>query len=78
MEQFLNQYPWVVALLVLWSISWKGVALWKSAKANQMVWFLVLLFVNTVGILEILYIFVFSKKNHLDNQKNKDGKTRMQ
>jgi hypothetical protein len=43
---------------------WKGWALWKAAKNDQKVWFIVLLFVNTLAILEILYIFVFSEKRH--------------
>ncbi len=51
----------VLAILVLWSIVWKGLALWKSAREGSKVWFVVLLIVNTVGILDILYLYVFSK-----------------
>jgi hypothetical protein len=47
--------------LIVWSFVWKGWALWKAAKADSVVWFVVLMLVNTLGILEILYIFVFSK-----------------
>lgn len=50
-----------LVLLSLWTLPWKGVALWKAAKKNDLVWFIVLLIINTVGILEILYIFIFSK-----------------
>ena len=42
--------------LIIWTIPWKGLALWKSAKNNQKIWFIVLLITNTLGILEILYI----------------------
>ena len=63
---FLQTYGWLlVALfiaLLIWSIIWKGLALWKAAKNGDTGWFVVLLIVNTVGILEILYIYVFSKK----------------
>ena len=52
---------WLMMPLLVWSIAWKGVALWKSAKRNELVWFIVFLVVNTFGILEILYIFIFSK-----------------
>jgi hypothetical protein len=38
-------------------------ALWKSAREGSKVWFVVLLVVNTVGILDILYLYVFSKKS---------------
>lgn len=47
--------------LIVWSIFWKGWALWTAAKKDSKPWFIVLLVLNTVGILEILYIFVFSK-----------------
>ncbi len=43
-----------------WSIAWKGMALWKSAHKDQKWWFIAFLVINTAGILEILYIYVFS------------------
>jgi len=58
-------HPWLVALvyaLAIWVLVWKGIALWKAARNNSSPWFIVLLIVNTMGILEILYIFFFSKK----------------
>lgn len=48
-------------IIAIWSLTWKGFALWKSSKKNHLIWFIVLLIVNSVGILEILYIFIFSK-----------------
>jgi len=61
MEQFLNQYQWLIILALIWSLIWKGLALWKSARRGEEGWFIVLLVVNTLGILEILYLYVFSK-----------------
>lgn len=61
MEQFLINNPWIIWLIIFWTIPWKAVALWRAAKTNQKIWFIVLLVVNTLGILEILYLFVFSK-----------------
>ena len=61
-EQILINYSWILVLLVLWTVPWKGVALWKAAGNKDLVWFIVLLLLNTLAILEILYIFVFSKK----------------
>lgn len=49
-------------LLAIWTIVWKGLALWKAARSGSKIWFVVLLLVNTLGILDILYIYVFSKK----------------
>ncbi len=51
----------VLILAVVWSFVWKGLALWKAARKNSKIWFIILLIVNTLGILEILYIFVFSE-----------------
>ena len=53
----------VLILLIIWSLIWKGIALWKSARNSQTAWFVVMLIVNTVGILEIIYILGFSKKH---------------
>lgn len=48
-------------LLSLWSIVWKGLALWRASKNSQRNWFIVLLVLNTVGILDIIYLFRFAK-----------------
>lgn len=53
-----------VYLAILWTLPWKGVALWKAARNKHKAWFIVLFLVNTLAILEILYIFVFSEKRH--------------
>lgn len=52
---------WLIAIVLIWSLTWKGLALWKSARKNSPVWFIILLIVNTIGVLEILYIYVFSE-----------------
>jgi len=41
---------------ILWSIAWKGLALWHAAKRNEKWWFIGMLVINTVGILEICYL----------------------
>jgi len=48
--------------LAIWALVWKGVALWKAAQNSSKVWYIVMLVTNTMGILEIIYIFFFSKK----------------
>ena len=65
--QFLQwmENPWVMSLfiaLTIWALVWKGFALWKAAENGSKPWFVTLLVVNTLGILEIIYIFYFSKK----------------
>ena len=52
---------WLFIVILIWSYAWKLLALWKSARKGSAIWFIILALINTVGILEILYIFVFSK-----------------
>ncbi len=52
----------LLVILALWSTVWKGLALWKAARLRQTSWFVVLLVINTAGVLEILYIYIFSKR----------------
>ena len=49
------------AALFLWSIFWKGLALWHSGRRGQPWWFVILLVLNTVGILEIIYLFAIAR-----------------
>lgn len=44
-------------IIIVWSLFWKGLALWHSGRKAEPVWFVVLLVVNTMGILEIIYLF---------------------
>jgi len=53
--------------ILLWTLPWKGIALWKAARNGHKKWFIVLLVANTLAILEIIYIFYFSK--HKTEQK---------
>jgi methionyl-tRNA synthetase len=48
-------------LVIAWSLFWKGLALWHSARRNEPLWFIALLIVNTFGIFEIIYLFFFAK-----------------
>ena len=52
----------MLAFFVVWSIYWKGRALWRASHLNSKPWFIALLVINTLGILEILYIYIFSKR----------------
>lgn len=60
-NNFLSAY--LIFPLLLWSLFWKAWSLWLAARRNQKIWFGALLILNTLGILEILYIFYFSKRS---------------
>jgi hypothetical protein len=60
-------------IMIIWSSVWKYLALWKSARNKSLVWFIIFALINTCGILEILYVFIFSKmkKNNFRQKKRK-------
>jgi len=58
---FIKANPWVLVVISLWTLFWKGRALWKASSNKHLTWFVLLLLVNTVGILEIGYIYYLSK-----------------
>lgn len=51
----------ILLVIMLWSLFWKGLALWHSSRRAEPWWFAALLLLNTVGILEIVYLFVVAK-----------------
>ncbi|EKE12853.1 MAG: hypothetical protein ACD_13C00134G0014 [uncultured bacterium] len=60
--------------IAIWSLFWMGMALWKAARNGSKAWFIVLLLVHTLGILDILYIFVFSKMGEAKPKLSKKSK----
>ena len=51
----------LIVLVAIWDGVWKLIALWKSARNNQLAWFVCLAIFNTAGILPILYIVCCQK-----------------
>ena len=60
---FLRAMPIVLLVLIAWSLVWKGLALWRAARRKEAIWFVVLLVLNTLGILEIVYYFFVAKSD---------------
>jgi hypothetical protein len=56
----------VIIILAILTLPLKIMGLWRSARNNQKWWFAAMLILNTVGILELTYLFYFSKPK---NQK---------
>ncbi|MBU6388425.1 hypothetical protein KGQ72_00905 [Patescibacteria group bacterium] len=53
----------IVIVIALWTIVLKGYALWYAARGSQTWWFIALLVINTLGILEIIYLVWFRPKS---------------
>ena len=53
-----NAHPFFGLAILAWSLAWKGVALWKASGLRQKYWFVAILVVNTLGLLEIIYLLL--------------------
>ena len=51
----------VVVVLGIWEAVWKGVGLWHAGRDRNLLWFVLMFVLNTVGILEIIYVFAISR-----------------
>lgn len=54
--------PVLIFIILFWTITLKGIALWRAAREHQRNWFIVILVISSLGILELIYLFRFSKK----------------
>jgi hypothetical protein len=67
-ETLINN-PLLLLLIAVWVLPWKGAALWKAAQRKDMWWFIAILVLNTLGIIEILYVFIWSNRRSLQKKE---------
>lgn len=60
-HSFLWLFPLIIPLVII-DVILKAVSLWKSARNNQLYWFVALAIINSAGILPLVYILFFQKK----------------
>ena len=65
---------WLLGIILIWTAFWKLFGLWKSARNKHLIWFIVIAIINPVGILSILYIYVFSKMSLNKKSQKNSGK----
>lgn len=53
----------LLAIIAIWTILIKGITLWYAARGGQKGWFIAILVLNTLGILEIIYLIWFRPRN---------------
>jgi len=51
---------WIYPILV-WTMIWKGIGAWKSARNGQMIWFIAFFIFSTFGVLPIVYLVWFQQ-----------------
>lgn len=56
-----NALAWLTPFIII-DLVLKGIALWKAGRNNQLYWFIALLLVNSMGILPLIYLGFFQKK----------------
>jgi len=60
-QYYIFNHPRVLIVLIailIWEAIWKGAALWRAGRRNDLGWFIAILIFNTVGILPIIYILI--------------------
>lgn len=57
----------LLVIMALWVLPWKGVALWKAARLSHKGWFIVLFIVNSMAILDIIYIYFIASKYRVES-----------
>lgn len=62
-------FPFVFSILIVWAFVWKAIALWHAGRNGQRIWFVALLLVNTLGVLEILYLKWFQADDNAGDRK---------
>jgi hypothetical protein len=67
-EELIAQNAGVIGLISLIIIPIKGYALWTSARRNEKWWFIALLVINTLAILELIYLFAVAKVQDKDRK----------
>lgn len=53
----------LIFLITIWSLIWKGLALWRAAQRKQLAWFVVMLIINSAGLIPILYLLITMRSN---------------
>jgi len=62
-EQIPQDIVTLLATIAIFEGILKAFALWRAARNNDKNWYIAIVFLNTVGILPLIYLLFISKKN---------------
>jgi hypothetical protein len=58
---------YIILIVLVWILPWKGYALWTAATRREKAWFVFLMLpINTLALLDIFYIFSVAKRKPKD------------
>lgn len=62
------EFTWPIIILLAWTLVWKAFGLWHSAKRNNGIMFVIMLLVNSAGIIPIVYLLYlkYGKENEIE------------
>ena len=60
----------IILVVVMWTIVLKGYSLWYAARGSQKWWFIAMLVINTLGILEIIYLIWYRPKSSVKEKES--------
>ena len=52
----------LLMILAVWDGIWKGIAMWRAGRNNQLNWFIPIMMFNTIGILPIIYLKYYQRR----------------
>lgn len=70
---YLLHSAWFIPILIVLALFdgvMKVIAMWKAARNNQLVWFIIIAVFNTMGVLPLIYIIM--DKNGAFRYENKE------
>ncbi|MCE9549122.1 DUF5652 family protein [Candidatus Nomurabacteria bacterium] len=62
----IREHFFLFVILMAWTLFWKAYGVWIAVKNDHKGWFIALVILNTLGVLEIIYIFGVAKKKWSD------------
>lgn len=53
----------LIVTIVTWQLAWKGFSMWRAARNDSKPWFVALLAINSMGVLDSFYLFVVDRRH---------------
>ncbi|MEA4983014.1 MAG: DUF5652 family protein [Paludibacter sp.] len=60
-----TEFMWFIPLIIvlfIWDAVLKLLAMWKAAQRKELLWFVLIAIINTIGILPLIYLIVNKDK----------------